>query len=73
MAKEWGLSTAVTVAGGGGDNAASAVGVGAVNPGDAFISLGTSGVIFVVNDRLRADPQEPEASGSLWGVRSPDR
>lgn len=57
LASEWGLSTAVTVAGGGGDNAASAVGVGAVNPGDAFISLGTSGVIFVVNDRLRADPQ----------------
>lgn len=57
LASEWGLSTEVTVAGGGGDNAASAVGVGAVNPGDAFISLGTSGVIFVVNDRLQADPQ----------------
>ncbi|ORM72997.1 xylulokinase [Pantoea wallisii] len=56
LASEWGLSTTVSVAGGGGDNAASAVGVGAVNPGDAFISLGTSGVIFVVNDRLQADP-----------------
>jgi len=57
LASEWGLPAAVTVAGGGGDNAASAVGVGAVNPGDAFISLGTSGVIFVVNDRLQADPE----------------
>lgn len=57
LASEWGLSTLVKVAGGGGDNAASAVGVGAVNAGDAFISLGTSGVIFVVNDRLQADPQ----------------
>ncbi|MBC0852706.1 xylulokinase [Pantoea stewartii] len=57
LAREWGLSTAVIVAGGGGDNATSAVGVGAIHPGDAFISLGTSGVIFVVNDRLRADPQ----------------
>ena len=57
LATEWGLSATVSVAGGGGDNAASAVGVGAVNTGDAFISLGTSGVIFVVNDRLRADPQ----------------
>lgn len=57
LASEWGLSAAVCVAGGAGDNAASAVGVGAVNPGDAFISLGTSGVIFVVNDRLLADPQ----------------
>ncbi|EMH4162646.1 xylulokinase [Pluralibacter gergoviae] len=57
LATEWGLDSAVTVAGGGGDNATSAVGVGAVEPGDAFISLGTSGVIFVVNDRLQADPQ----------------
>lgn len=57
LASEWGLSASVTVAGGGGDNAASAVGVGAVSPGDAFISLGTSGVIFVVNDRLQADPR----------------
>lgn len=57
IADEWGLSSSVIIAGGGGDNATSAVGVGAVNPGDAFISLGTSGVIFVVNDRLQADPQ----------------
>ncbi|MEZ3499279.1 xylulokinase [Pantoea sp. KPR_PJ] len=57
LATKWGLATTVRLAGGAGDNAASAVGVGAVNAGDAFISLGTSGVIFVVNDRLRADPQ----------------
>ncbi|MEM6160745.1 xylulokinase [Erwinia sp. P6884] len=57
LAQAWGLSPSVIIAGGGGDNATSAVGVGAVNPGDAFISLGTSGVIFVVNDRLQADPQ----------------
>lgn len=56
LATEWGLSSSVIVAGGGGDNATSAVGVGAVAPGDAFISLGTSGVIFVVNDALQADP-----------------
>lgn len=56
LATEWGLSTDVVIAGGGGDNATSAVGVGAVNPGDALISLGTSGVIFVVNDSLQADP-----------------
>lgn len=56
LATEWGLSSSVVVAGGGGDNATSAVGVGAVAPGDAFISLGTSGVIFVVNDALHADP-----------------
>ncbi|QFH70549.1 xylulokinase [Enterobacter sp. E76] len=56
LATEWGLSANVVIAGGGGDNATSAVGVGAVNPGDALISLGTSGVIFVVNDALQADP-----------------
>jgi xylulokinase len=42
-----------SVAGGGGDNAASACGMGAVNPGAAFVSLGTSGVLFVSNDKFR--------------------
>ena len=49
----WGLPRGVVVAGGGGDNAASAVGIGAVASGDGFISLGTSGVLFVVNDAYR--------------------
>ncbi|KAA8995375.1 xylulokinase [Affinibrenneria salicis] len=57
VAQAWGLADGVIIAGGGGDNAASAVGVGAVNSGDAFISLGTSGVIFAVNDRFRPNPQ----------------
>lgn len=48
----WGMQTAPVVAGGGGDNAASACGVGAVDPGSAFVSLGTSGVLFVTNDRF---------------------
>ncbi|WP_380265602.1 FGGY-family carbohydrate kinase, partial [Klebsiella pneumoniae] len=39
------------------DNAVSAIGVGAVSPGDAFISLGTSGVLFVVTDAYRPAPQ----------------
>lgn len=46
----------VSVAGGGGDQAAGAVGVGAVNDGDAFISLGTSGVIFAVTDTFSPNP-----------------
>lgn len=57
VAAAWGLDGNVVVAGGGGDNAASAVGVGAVSPGDAFISLGTSGVVFVVNETYRPAPQ----------------
>ena len=55
LAQAWGLGPEVVVAGGAGDNAASAIGVGATEPGDGFISLGTSGVLFVVNDRHRAN------------------
>lgn len=45
-AQRWGMGARVIVAGGAGDNAASAVGMGVVEPGDGFLSLGTSGVIF---------------------------
>ncbi|SFC11558.1 xylulokinase [Tropicimonas isoalkanivorans] len=55
LADRWGLSADVVVAGGGGDNAASAVGVGVVNAGDAFISLGTSGVLFAASDAYQPD------------------
>ena len=47
-AKLLGLSENVVVAGGAGDNASSAVGMGAVEAGEGFLSLGTSGVLFVV-------------------------
>jgi xylulokinase len=56
VAEAWGMDR-VTVAGGGGDNAAGAVGLGVVTPGDAVLSLGTSGVIFVVTDRFRPNPE----------------
>lgn len=52
LCARWGFDSAPVVAGGGGDNAASACGVGAVDPGSAFVSLGTSGVLFVTNDRF---------------------
>jgi xylulokinase len=48
VAQLLGLPAGIVVAGGGGDNAASAVGMGAVQPGQGFLSLGTSGVLFVV-------------------------
>lgn len=48
----------VVVAGGGGDNAASAVGMGVIEPGQAFLSLGTSGVLFVATDRFRPNPDK---------------
>ena len=52
LAKEWGMPLKPVVAGGGGDNASSAVGLGAVNDGDAILSLGTSGVMFVSNAKF---------------------
>lgn len=52
-----GLRSGVPVAGGGGDNACGAVGIGIVRPGGAFLSLGTSGVIFVADAAVRPDPQ----------------
>ncbi|MGB6308867.1 MAG: xylulokinase, partial [Steroidobacteraceae bacterium] len=55
VADELGLPE-VLVAGGAGDNAASAAGLGVVLPGQAFLSLGTSGVLFVVTDRFRPNP-----------------
>lgn len=46
----------LVVAGGGGDNAAAAIGAGVVREGQAFVSLGTSGVLFAANDAYRPDP-----------------
>ena len=57
LALRWGLPAGVVVAGGGGDNAASAVGVGVVRAGEAFVSLGTSGVLFAANDGYQPAPE----------------
>jgi xylulokinase len=51
VARAWGCGE-VPVAGGGGDNAATACGAGVVRPGTAFVSIGTSGVLFVATDRF---------------------
>jgi xylulokinase len=55
LAEAWGMGRVPVVAGGG-DNAAGAVGVGVVRPGDAFLSLGTSGVLFLANEGYRPNP-----------------
>jgi xylulokinase len=57
IADAWGLPPDVIVAGGGGDNAAGAIGVGVVRPGDAFLSLGTSGVYFVAGAAFAPAPR----------------
>lgn len=53
VAQQLGLGPGVLVAGGGGDNAASAIGMGALDSGQGFLSLGTSGVLFVVTPRFQ--------------------
>ncbi len=55
VAELWGMPQ-VPVAAGGSDNAAGAVGVGVVKDGDALLSLGTSGVIFVATNDFRPNP-----------------
>ncbi len=55
VATRWGMA-AVPVVAGGGDNAAGAAGVGVVRDGDALLSLGTSGVIFVATGGFRPNP-----------------
>jgi xylulokinase len=56
LSDEFGMSDSVIVAGGAGDNTAAAVGLGVISAGDAFVSLGTSGVLFAATDKFRADP-----------------
>jgi len=56
-AAHWGLPAGVQIAAGAGDNAGGAVGVGIAAPGDGFLSLGTSGVIFVATDGPQANPE----------------
>jgi xylulokinase len=56
VASDWGMDE-VPVAGGGGDNAAGAAGVGVIRPGEAFLSLGTSGVYFVSGEKFHANPE----------------
>ncbi|WP_416064734.1 xylulokinase [Rhizobium sp. ZK1] len=57
LASAWGISGDVVVAGGAGDNAASACGMGTVSDGAAFVSLGTSGVLFAANAAYLPKPE----------------
>jgi len=71
FARRWGMAPNVVVAGGAGDCAASAIGLGAITPGDAFLSLGTSGVLFRVTERFAPAPSSAvhafcHALGGLW-------
>ena len=54
----WGFRRVPLIAGGAGDCAAGAVGVGAVRAGDAFVSLGTSGVLWATTAQFAPAPAQ---------------
>lgn len=56
IAELTGLKEGTIVAGGAGDNAAAALGTGVCKEGDAFVTLGTSGVIFAHTNKPSIDP-----------------
>lgn len=57
LAEQWKMKSVPIVAGGG-DNAAGAIGIGLYQTGQAMLSLGTSGVYFVVSNKFHANPQK---------------
>ncbi|SCW31414.1 xylulokinase [Ancylobacter rudongensis] len=57
LAARWGMENPPVLAGGAGDNAAGAIGLGAIGANDAFVSLGTSGVLWATTDRYAPNPQ----------------
>lgn len=57
LAERWGLPDGVKVVGGGGDNSASACGVGCFAEGDGFVSLGTSGVLLAAKAGFAPSPE----------------
>lgn len=54
--RETGLPIGIPVVAGGGDAATGAVSLGAIEPGRGFISLGTSGQLFVAGDAYHPNP-----------------
>jgi len=70
-AKELGLNPGVPVVGGGGDQAAGAVGNGIVEEGAVLISIGTSGVVFASHSKPLFDAKARlhsfcHAAPGLW-------
>lgn len=70
LSREWGIPR-VPVAGGGGDNAATACGMGVLSPGTGFVSLGTSGVLFAACDSFSPNTDQAlhtfcHAAPGIW-------
>lgn len=59
LAQRWGLlHPNIPIAGGAGDNAATAVGIGATRANQGFVSLGTSGVVFLASANYQSAPEQ---------------
>ena len=56
-ASDTGLAARTPVVGGGGDQAAQAVGTGIVSEGVVSVTLGTSGVVFAASNEYRVEPE----------------
>ena len=57
LRQSWGLADAVIVAGGAADNAAAACGIGCLDEGMGFVSLGTSGVLLASRSGFAPAPE----------------
>jgi xylulokinase len=57
LAQRWGMRAGLPVATGCGDNMGSTLGAGAATPGDAVLTIGTSGVACLVDARFSPGPQ----------------
>ena len=57
LAARWGLRAGLPVAAGAGDNMASTLGAGGVQPGDGVLTIGTSGVACLVDAAFHPAPE----------------
>ncbi|CAG0955902.1 xylulokinase [Phycisphaerales bacterium] len=71
-ADQLGLARSTPVICGSGDNQCGAIGAGVVAPGDALLSLGTSGVLYVHSDTPRLDAPEAGPVGRLHSFCAAD-
>ncbi|MGL4235810.1 xylulokinase [Tabrizicola sp.] len=57
LLSRWGITGPVAVAAGAGDNMGSTLGAGGARPGDAVLTIGTSGVACIVDAAFHPGPQ----------------
>lgn len=57
LLSRWGMSGQVAVAAGAGDNMGSTLGAGGARPGDAVLTIGTSGVACIVDAAFHPGPE----------------